>query len=324
MGGSGVCAAPLFPLTNANTPGGLDPNDVFNQPTDISYVISSVLGESDRSTGPLSGMVAPHEVGVAGHSEGAITTLGFYNSCCRDARVKVAEVLDGDPEAYPSGNYHFDGKPPLLIVHGTADALLPFSQMVGIYNRARGPKALLALEGADHVAWLAPSSKWFSSAVETTTDFFNAYLRDNRSALDRINSDGQPGLSRVYLAPSPGSTTTIPTVPQPTTHLKATVSPTANLTDGETVTVHWSGFQPGKVVNILECSSANATGCSISSGRILTPDPSGMGSVPLRIIEGQVGNGVCDAAHPGCQVLINDAGLESPTATVRIPITFAP
>jgi alpha-beta hydrolase superfamily lysophospholipase len=319
-----VVAAPRFPLTSPNASGGLDPNDVFNQPKDMSYVVTSVLRKSAQSTGTLSGLVAPSEVGLAGHSEGAITTLGFFNSCCRDARIKAAVVIDGDPEMYPSGEYHFGGDPPLLVVHGTADALLPFSQMVGLFNGAKGPKGLLALEGADHLAWLAPSSKWFNSAVKTTTDFFDAYLRDDMSALNRIITDGQPGVSKVYFAPKPGSTTTIATVPEPKSHLEATVSPTTNLTDGQTVTVDWSGFQPGKVVNILECSSANATGCNISGGRILTPDPTGAGTVSLRIVEGRVGSGICDAAAPRCQVLVNDAGLESPSATVRIPITFAP
>lgn len=319
-----VVAAPRFPLTSSNAPGGLNPNDVFSQPKDVSYVITSVVKDSALSTGTLSGLVAPHEVGVAGHSEGAITTLGFFNSCCRDARIKAAEVLDGDPEAYPSGKYHFGGDPPLLVVHGTTDALLPFSQMVGVYNSAKGPKGLLALEGADHVSWLAPSSKWINSAVKTTTDFFDAYLRNDKSALNRIVADGQPGVSRVYLASSPGSTKTIATDPQPKTQLRATVSPTTNLTDGQSVTVDWSGFQPGKVVNIVECSSASAIGCDISGGHILTPDPSGTGTVFLRIVEGHVGSGICNAAHPGCQVLVNDAGLESPNSTIRIPITFAP
>jgi dienelactone hydrolase len=318
-----VVAAPRFPLTSSNAPGGLDPNDVFSQPKDMSYVITSVLKDSARSTGTLSGLVAPQEVGVAGHSEGAITTLGFLNSCCRDARIKAAEVIDGDPEAYPAGNYQLGGDPPLLVVHGTADPLLPYSQMVGVYNSAKGPKGLLALEGADHVAWLAPSSKWFNSAAKATTDFFGAYLRGDALAMNRIVADGQGGVSRMYFAPSPGSTTTIATAPEPTTHLRATVSPTTNLTDGQSVTVAWSGFQPGKVVNILECSSSSATGCDISGSDILTPDPSGSGSVSLRIVEGRVGSGICDAAHPGCQVLVNDAGLETPAATIRFPIAFA-
>jgi dienelactone hydrolase len=320
-----VVAAPLFPLTHANTPGGLVPDDVFNQPGDMSYVISAVLEASAQNTGPLAGLVDSHAVGVAGHSEGAITTLGFFNTCCRDARVKAAEVLDGDPQAYAGGQYDYRGAPPILLVHGTADALLPYSQMVGVFNGAKGPKGLLALNGAGHGNWLAPSSKWFRSAFQATTDFFAAYLRGDKAALTRIPADGQQGVSTMHFVPKPGSTTTIPTVPQPKTNRHATVTPHTNLTNGQTVTVHWSGYLPGKVVNIVECSSNSAAGCNIAGGRLLTPDPTGKGTASLQIVEGQVGVGVCDAAHPGCEVAVNDAGLEAdPAATIRLPITFAP
>jgi fermentation-respiration switch protein FrsA (DUF1100 family) len=319
-----VVAAPLFPLTSANARGGLNPNDVFNQPGDMSYVITSALEASAQNTGTLAGLVAPQEVGVAGHSEGAITTLGFFNTCCRDHRVKAAEVLDGDPEAYTVGHYDFSGVPPMLVVHGTADALLPYSQMVGVFNSAKGAKGLLALTGAGHDDWFAPSTKWLSSAVRTTTDFFAAYLRGDTVALARLPVDGQRGVSTMYFVSKPGSTTTIPTVPQPKTNLHATVTPSMNLTNGQTVTIQWSGYLPGQVVNIVECSSDSAAGCDIAGGRILTPDPTGNGTVSLRIVEGQVGTGVCDATHPGCQVAVNDAGLEAPSSTIRIPITFAP
>jgi dienelactone hydrolase len=320
-----VVAAPLFPLTNANTPGGLVPDDVFNQPGDMSFVISAVLEASAQNTGTLAGLVDPHAVGAAGHSEGAITTLGFFNTCCRDPRVKAAEVLDGDPQAYASGHYDYRGAPPMLLVHGTADALLPYSQMVGVFNSAKGPKGLLALNGAGHANWLTPSSTWFSSALQATTDFFAAYLRGDKAALTRIPAAGQPGVSTMHFVAKPGSTTTIPTVPQTKTDRHATVTPHTNLTNGQTVTVTWSGYLPGKVVNIVECSSNSAAGCDIATGRILTPDPTGKGTASLQIVEGQVGVGVCDATHPGCEVAVNDAGLEAdPAATIRLPITLAP
>jgi dienelactone hydrolase len=320
-----VVAAPLFPLTNANTSGGTDPDDVFHQPGDVSYVITSVLAASAQNTGPLTGLVDLHEVGVAGHSEGAITTLGFFNTCCRDPRVKAAEVLDGDPQAYPTGRYMYNGVPPILIVHGTADALLPYGQMVGVFNGAKGPKGLLALTGAGHADWITPTSAWFSSAFQTTTDFFAAYLRGDKAALARLSADGQPGVTTIHFVPKPGSTTTIPTVPGPKTNRHASVTPRTKLTNGQTVTVHWSGYLPGKVINILECSSSSAAGCNIAGGRILTPDPTGKGTTTLQIVEGAVGTGVCDSAHPGCEVAVNDAGLVTPAAaTIRIPITFAP
>jgi dienelactone hydrolase len=317
-----VVAAPLFPLTHANTAGGLVPDDVFNQPADMSYVITSVLEDAAKQTGPLAGLIATKEVGVAGHSEGAITTLGFLNSCCRDPRVKAAEVLSGDPEAYPDGRYDYSGNPPMLIVHGTSDVLLPYEQMVGVFNSAKGPKGLLALQGAGHTDWFAPSSKWFTTALKTTTDFFDSYLRDDKAALSRLSVDGQSGVGSVHVAAAPGSTTKIAIPAQPKTHRTAAATPTRNLTDGETVIVRWSGYLPGKVVNILQCSSASQTGCDIAAGRILTPDPGGSGTVTLKVKTGKVGSGVCDHAHE-CQVVVNDAGLQAPSASIRIPISFA-
>ena len=283
-------------------------------------ILYNVPGRTGRNLNAATTIRLAKEVrNIAGIKEAS----GDMAQCMEILRDKPEEflVVSGDDAlALPQIACGMEG-----VISVAANAFpKEFSQMVGVYNSAKGPKGLLALEGADHVAWLAPSSKWFNSAVETTTDFFDAYLRGDTLALNRIVGDGQPGVSRVYFAPSPGSTTTIATVPQPKTHLRATVSPTTNLTDGQSVTVDWSGFQPGKVVNIVECSSASATGCNISGGHILTPDPTGTGTVSLRIVAGRVGSGLCDAAHPGCEVLVNDAGLETPTATIRIPITFAP
>ncbi len=110
---------------------------------------------------------------------------------------------------------------------------------------------------------------------------------------------------------------------QPKTDRRASLTSTKNLTDGDEVKVTWKGYLPGKVVNVVECSSGSEAGCDIAAGQILVPDPTGSGEVDLHIVVGAVGDGVCDAAHPHCQVLVNDAGLESPSATVRIPITVA-
>ena len=43
----------------------------------------------------------------------------------------------------------------------------------------------------------------------------------------------------------------------------------------------------------------------------------------LQIVAGPVGTGVCDADHPGCEVVVNDAGLTDPDASIRFPISFA-
>ena len=127
-------------------------------------------------------MISPNDVGVAGHSEGAITTLGFFNTCCRDPRVKAAAAFSGDPEPYPGGHYVFDGQPPMLVVHGTKDGFLPYGQIVSVFNKQQGPKVLLSLIGSNHGNWIQPRSRWFTSVARTSTDFFRRYLDGSEQA----------------------------------------------------------------------------------------------------------------------------------------------
>ena len=75
----------------------------------------------------------------------------------------------------------------------------------------------------------------------------------------------------------------------------------------------------------MQCAGdglGGAAACNISGGRILVPNPDGMGSLELVIRIGPIGNGVCDSANP-CVVLVNDAGLTDEEAILRIPITLA-
>src|SRR6202035_1454240 len=72
-----VVAAPLFPLSSSETPGGPDGGDIGSQPGDMSFVIGQMLKASSSPNGPMSGLIEPDAIGAAGHSNGAITTLGL-------------------------------------------------------------------------------------------------------------------------------------------------------------------------------------------------------------------------------------------------------
>src|SRR6202020_2802854 len=65
-----VVAAPLFPLSSSETPGGPDGGDIGNQPGDMSFVIGQMLEASSSPSGPLSGLIDSDEIGAAGHSNG--------------------------------------------------------------------------------------------------------------------------------------------------------------------------------------------------------------------------------------------------------------
>ena len=332
-----VVAAPRFPLSSIETPGGADGGDIGNQPGDMSFVIDEVLKASAASSGPLSGLVDPNEIAAAGHSNGAITTLGLVaNSCCRDTRVKAAVVMAGTTEGLGSGQYDLAEAPPLLVVQDLHDGLVPYTDAVAVFNKERGPKALLALDWDSHPdpsgssAHMAASGEVGSTSgrvIESTTDFFNAFLKHEHGSLQSVSRDGHSSLSTVHAAWTQGSRTTVPVPKAAVRHLHASVSPDTGLHDGQAVTVRWSGYTAGKVVNILECShveiaSASSAGCSFDHAAILHPDPSGSGSATLHVGTGTIGDGVCDAAH-SCYVIVNNASSTDPADTKELPIRFA-
>ncbi len=325
-----VVAAPLFPLSNGNVAGGPDAGDVVNQPKDMSYVIGSVLADSLSPSGVLSGLVDSKEIAAAGHSNGAVTTLGLVaNTCCFDPRVKASVVMAGTTEGFPPGHYELAKAPPLLLVHGTADQLIPYRSAPLIYNQARGPKGLLTLVGGSHDAAGGQDPHSASTVIRTTTDFFERYLTGNRQAGSRLATDGRSPTTKITLELTPGSRGAAIAVPAvPVVHLRASVSPNHDLTSGEAVNVQWSGFTAGKVINILECShvdiaAGSSAGCTFANAGLLHPDPTGHGQFTMHILTGPIGNGICDSSHH-CAIAVNNASALTASNTKILPISFAP
>jgi fermentation-respiration switch protein FrsA (DUF1100 family) len=188
-----VIAAPTFPLSSAGAPGGPLLFDYVNQPGDVSFVMTKVLGLS-RSDPTLRRTIDRHDIGVAGHSLGAITTLGVAaNSCCQDPRIDAAVSFSGIELPYGSGKYFSQPMAPLLLVHGTADGTVPYAASVAAFAQAHPPKAFLSLTNAPHTPFVAP---WIGPTVATVTDFLNGYLKHDRRALRRMATDGNvPGVA---------------------------------------------------------------------------------------------------------------------------------
>lgn len=317
-----VVAAPTFPLTSADSPCGAIAGDVVNQPEDLSFVIDSVLAEAKQADGPLAGLIDRKKIGAAGHSNGAITTYGLVaNSEVRDRRVKAAAIMAGTAQKYPRGRYDFASAPPVLLVHGTDDTLVPYNAALEGFNRFRGPKGLLSIEGGDH------GSSSGAAAFAATTDFFDAYLRGDEAAKQRLPNDQVPGQTTMKFDDQPGSTSTLPTLPEEELDLEASVSPRKGLSGGQIVTVSWSGYSKGKVVNILQCNASDrdltkSSECDYSKAVLLHPNPTGDGSAELEIVEGPVGTGVCDADHQGCFIVVNNASSTDPKDSVIVDIRF--
>jgi dienelactone hydrolase len=328
-----VVAAPLFPLTRGDAPGGPDLDDYVNQPGDMAFVARQMVAQSKTRKGFLSQMVNPHEIGAAGHSLGGVTTLGLVaNSCCRDSRIRAAVVMSGDPIKFPTGAVDYTAAPPLLLIHGNADQAVPYVSSIDAFNGAAAPKGLLTVVGGNHDSPVTPTEKAFPSVVRTTIDFFDRYLKGERAAVSRLVDKGSPALdaqrrvTTLTFVAQPATRAKLPVPPTVTRTLHATVTPTQGLTDGQVLTVSWEGFAPGVSINILQCSvpqPAMASDCNLRTATLLHADPQGSGSLPFAVHTGLSGSGLCDATHPQCVVVINQGGSLSAAATVATPISFA-
>ena len=190
-----VVAAPTFPLSNGAAPGGPRLGDYVNQPADVSFVLGRVLRLARTDRG-LRRTIDRHDVGIAGHSLGAITTLGLaLNTCCHDRRVEAAVAFSGLQLPFPPGTPYAGRIPPLMLVHGDADGTVPYAGSTQIYAKAPGPKALLTLLGAPHTPFLPP---WLDPTVRSVTDFLDGYLKHDRRALSHLGRDGNvPGVAKL-------------------------------------------------------------------------------------------------------------------------------
>lgn len=89
-----------FPCTNAPGFSTTDPTvalDIYHQPADVSFVLTSLLSLSASPGNALSGLLDAARVGLVGTSSGAITGLLFFNTCCTDARIRAVEIVKGFP-----------------------------------------------------------------------------------------------------------------------------------------------------------------------------------------------------------------------------------
>lgn len=185
-----VVADPTFPDTAPDWPGGPNEHDVVNHPRDVSFLIGQLLGMAEAPGGPLTGLIDPHHVGLAGHSDGGEVTLAVAdNSCCRDPRVSAAVVLSGS-ELPAFGPGYFGGPPtPLLVAQGNADALNSPACSEYAYDHAPAPKYYLDLLGGTHTSPYLGSGRQQTMVAGVTADFFNTYLRGEEGAKTRLAGD---------------------------------------------------------------------------------------------------------------------------------------
>ena len=192
-----VVAAPTFPLSSEDAPGGQSPADVASQPGDVSFVLDEVFRLNAEKGSDLFGLVDPDRVGLAGKSLGAITAFNLIFGPGHDEDRFQALIpmtgLVGDDADFANVDI------PLLLVHGDADTSVPIAGSQDAYARAQSPKFLVTIVGGTHGSAFGGGDDPSEVVVErTTTAFLDAYVKGKKAALERLvrvgNVDGVASL----------------------------------------------------------------------------------------------------------------------------------
>jgi dienelactone hydrolase len=192
-----VVAAPAFPLTNENAPGGHDVGlrDQINQPADVSFVITQLLNAAATAGDPLAARIQPSEIAALGHSLGGATVIGLTRkNCCRDDRVRATVLVAAATFlATALGSDPITAGPPTLVIHGTGDQTVAYESSVDLYSRIAPPRILLGLTGAGHSeaveSQIDPPIAARAAAQRATIAFLNAMFRGAQATLDTVLAD---------------------------------------------------------------------------------------------------------------------------------------
>ena len=170
-----VVVAPTFPLSSG---GGGTIFDYVNQPGDVYAVLDAAIER-------LGDVVDDDRIALAGHSLGAMTTVGAaFNSCCADERVDAAVAVAGIEAPFPDGDFTTFPPTPLLLVHGDADETIALTGSENLFAKATGPAAFLRHLGGGH------SDIFVGAAGELTATafvaWFDRWLLDDPAGLDAL------------------------------------------------------------------------------------------------------------------------------------------
>jgi poly(3-hydroxybutyrate) depolymerase len=194
-----VVAAPWFPLEKANAPGGPNESDLVNEPRDISFVVSRMLGLNGRVGGVLRGRIDPARIAVAGHSDGGVAALAVaYDRHVRDRRLAAAIVMSG-AELFGMGAFPRRG-PALLAMQGTADPINSPGATASYFRLALRPKFLVWLLRAGHRPPYTVQEPQLGIVEAATTAFLDHYLKGQPlAAFERAGK--RPGLTKLIAEP---------------------------------------------------------------------------------------------------------------------------
>lgn len=168
-----VVIAPAYPNTTRGA-SDFDVYDVLNQPADASYVLGQVLA------GAPGKRIDTNRLAAAGHSAGAITTVGLFTAA-RDPRLRAGVILAGSGLGVGTA---FSGTPAaLFFVHGDADPLVSYASGKATYDLVPWAKAMLTLPGGNHNdPYLRPGDPEYQTVAKSTLQFLRLELYGDADA----------------------------------------------------------------------------------------------------------------------------------------------
>lgn len=144
-----VVAAPDFPQSRIDTPGGPRLSAVLDQPADVSFIIDQMLARDADPAWALAGGIDAGRVGVTGHSLGGMTTMLVAFGERRDARVKAALPIS-PPGCLLPATLGAGSVVPAMIVGGSAERIVDPKSIARAYDEAGTPRYFVEIIGADH------------------------------------------------------------------------------------------------------------------------------------------------------------------------------
>lgn len=179
---------------------------------DVRAVLDRLAELNADRTQPLGGRMDLRQVGMSGHSFGAVTTQAVSGQAfpiigtkLTDPRIKAAIAFSPNSPARGSAEKAFGAvKIPWLLMTGTKDlALIGHADMksrLAVYPALHGaPKYESVLDNAEHSAFTdraLPGDReprnpnHHRAMLALTTAFWDAYLRDDANALAWLNGPG--------------------------------------------------------------------------------------------------------------------------------------
>lgn len=160
-----VVAAVNYPLTNRKALGGPNVKDVINQPADISFLIDTLLTQSDESNHPLTDKVDPKRIGVAGISLGGMTsTLAAFHPTKSDPRISAVVSIAGPTRQFTKTFFEHNSVPFLMLATDT-DAIVTYEDNAQVVTDHVPGSQLITIRQASHVGFAGTAGilRWINN-----------------------------------------------------------------------------------------------------------------------------------------------------------------